>query len=436
VTVLLFLIAPAVLLVTRQRLQPAWQSPTIVVVTLMEVIGVAGYLLNGRLAATGGGTISGELPNGMADRTAVLFAVTATATAVGSALAAFIRPAPDGPRTRLRPVSVDGKHYPRLLMLACAPLVVVLVSIDPTWLLDRPSYLMPPTAGTGLSAFAANVGIGAVAVCGFLAASSRRHRIPAGVITALYAALYFTSATRKLSLIPIAFALGAYVAVMNRRTRLGLAAAAAAAFGMLPIPLYLRGLPRHGLFPYWQAMPGITDSGATWGTALNNVLIAFPITGQTAYASPQITVGQLLTELNPLPGGVAGWYGISRTMRLNAFTPFSGIGEVGNVGWWAVVAVWVGIGVVLAWLDARCHRLMFAGNQVGVACIVGLAGMFAVASVQYNLRAAQRDLVYATVLVLGIEALRRVRAVSPDPVEAPAMGALPGTARPEPALRG
>jgi hypothetical protein len=102
---------------------------------------------------------------------------------------------------------------------------------------------------------------------------------------------------------------------------------------------------------------------------------------------------------------MTGWYEIKSGMRINFNTPFSAVGEVGNLGWLTVLVVWVSIGIILAWMDARCHRLIRKGNRVAAACIVGLAGMFAISALQYNMRNSQRSLIYAAVFILGLQAL-------------------------------
>jgi hypothetical protein len=165
-----------------------------------------------------------------------------------------------------------------------------------------------------------------------------------------------------------------------------------------------------------EILPELSPFTSDWLSILNNVLIAFPIIGATAYGAGTVYASDLLVAINPMPGGSAGWYDISDRMMLNPYTPYSGIGELGNVGWWAVVAFGVGIGVVLAWLEIAVRKNVNAGSHVYPAILLGISGLFALQLIQYTLRSGMRMLLYALLIEIG---RRMLVAVTNKPKAAP-----------------
>lgn len=405
-TLLLFTIPFPVLFLVRYRLRPIFQSPAWVAVLTIWLIGLLGYLMSAALSGAQGATVSGDIGPDLAARTGRLFAATAICLSLGVALAAWLRPAPveaDGIVTG--PVEISPTIQGWILPVSTVPfLIVVFGGGNPMGLLERTDYLSG-AAGGSVSGIAAHVGIGAVAACGYVFARGKgSKRVLAVGLAVAYYLLFFALATRRINVLPLCFALGAYVAVMNRRSKVGMLVAAAMGAATLPVPLYMRGIEHQGLIPYLKALPGLLSSDVSWTDTLNNVLVAFPITALSAFESSPIPLRNLLIELNPAPGNLAGWYQINGSMRLNRYTPFSGVGEVGNLGWFTVAVVWILVGVLLAWMDARCWRLVNDGARIAAACIVGLAGLFAISVVEYNLRNSQRDLIYAVIFIFTLQA--------------------------------
>ncbi|WP_126349980.1 hypothetical protein [Kocuria rosea] len=249
--------------------------------------------------------------------------------------------------------------------------------------------------------------IGSVAILGLLyPRSSHAFKIFIIVALSFYFFLFFGWGSRRIAMLPLLFVIGICIAGVPRNQALRwIAAGCTTSLLFLPIPLYLRNLGDHGIFPYWASLPRILENGPSWIETLNNIMVFFPITAATAYMTSPIPVEHFVIELNPLPGRMTNWYEISSTMGLNFSTPYSGIGELGNMGWAWVVVVWAVVGILLAILDMAAHKALIDNRPVFAAAIIGLCVLFALTVTQYNFRNAQRDLVYAFVVAFFVYVL-------------------------------
>ena len=113
--------------------------------------------------------------------------------------------------------------------------------------------------------------------------------------------------------------------------------------------------------------------------------------------------------LNPLPGVETGWYEISSSHRLNAFTPYPAVGELANVSMVALVLFFLAVGLVFGYFEGRIRRLINDGWQVAAIALFGLLMLFTIFSMQYPLRQASRMIWYAIALDIGIRVLARMR---------------------------
>jgi hypothetical protein len=190
---------------------------------------------------------------------------------------------------------------------------------------------------------------------------------------------------------------------------MAIAVSALLSAAILPIPLYLRGGETHGLLPYLDALSGFDYSGVDWAVTLNNLLIAFPIAGFTAFGVDAIPLHNLWIGLNPLPGEWVGWYEISDSLNLNRWTPYSMVGELANYGVVPLVVTWFIIGMALAALETRVSKYAEQGYPVFAIVVVGLAALFIIQSLQYTVRSSTRMLVYAFIVVAAAELVLYVR---------------------------
>jgi hypothetical protein len=382
----------------RKRVAPALLSPVILVAMSMLLLMAGGVLLYQDVAlAQGGAGVQLVISDALVERTAQLLLLSTSAFLVGAALGLARKPAtrPRIPSARLRlpPVTLS------ILAAACAlPIVYDLATSGIGHLLDRPLYISDAFGG-GSVAIADQLAVAAVVVLGYLAGTWRgAGRAVAVTLAGLYGVLFFAGGSRRLALAPLLFALGIYAAAPGRRSRAGLVVAAGASLYLIPLPLFLRDQARHGLLPYHDRLPAVLLDTSGWDEVGRNVLISFAIIGVTAYVQPHMPLHDLGVSLNPLPGRLVGWYDVAPLHRLNDYTPYGAVGELGNAGSWAVIGYFFVIGLIMAHLDRRVRSLLMNGRTAHALLIVGLVGLFCLFNQQYNLRQSTRMVYYALAL--------------------------------------
>lgn len=392
------LVPVALLYVVRDRLQPVFLSPSWITVLILVGAGGLGYLLRADLAGLGGGGIALVMNEDLARRTVYLFATLAVAVAVGAAIVALFH------RRRERSITIPAPdHHQRILLLAASavPAFAMIIELGPD-LLSRSKYLTG--SGGGLLNGVAQLAVGAVAVVGYLTAAEKGWaRWAAGALGFTYLALFFALSSRRLAIVPLLFAIGLVLALGKRR-RIVMLIGALGTVALLPLPLYLRGLSQYGLFPYLSSLGSFSYGDVNWLLASNNVLLAFPISGYTAFVAPHLPSSWLWIELNPAPGALSGWYGIREFMGLNRATPFSTVGDLGNHGLGTVIAVGVGLGMLLGYFDGRAGHYVRRGQPFVAVGLVAMSAFAAVTALQYSTRTFSRLLLYMLVVdvVVGL----------------------------------
>jgi hypothetical protein len=221
-------------------------------------------------------------------------------------------------------------------------------------------------------------------------------RALAWVLVSGYMAVYFSLASRTLTLIPLLLLIGSFIAGARNRMLLKISVVLFLTALLAPIPLFTRGLGAHGIQPYLAALPSLSYSGDAWLEVLNNTLTGFGIVGETAFSRPPIPREVMLISLTPIGGERAGWYDVAPALRLNYFTPYGALGEMGNAGWLFVVVFAVALGLSLGFIQRSGRYLTgFPVLSAWHLAAVGLTFLFVVQLTQYNLRSEMRLLYYA-----------------------------------------
>lgn len=410
---LIYTAAAGLMLLARRRLAPAPLSPIWMVTAIVVIAGILGQLFAAPLAGAGGASVVIVLPPDVAHQTGLLFGVVALVVAAAGVAVAARKTEPVVIDRQAGGLQLPARARPWLWLFALVPAALFVAAGDLGRLVERASYQPPdPSEIAALGGQAAAV---AAAVLGLLWATSRPvGRIAVAVLLGIYATYSFAIGSRRLALVLPLFALGYYLAKMNKRAAVFLGLSVLAALVLAGIPLYMRELPTHGIVPYAAALPGYFASPSGWRTIANNLLVSFPIAGAVAFAEPPIPGHVLWTQLNPAPGSWTDWPYWAPQLRLNFYTPYSAIGELGNYGWTTLICVTAAIGATLGYLDRRVRAWSARGQHVVVFALVGLSALFAIFCLQYDLRAALRMLVYAVALdVLGRLFLTRRSASCP-----------------------
>lgn len=395
------ILAPLVLLwLVRHRLQIVPLSPVWLIAIVLAAVGAFGYMLAEDLAGlSGGGMVMYIQPEDLA-ATAYIYASAVAAFALGATITTLLRGR--RPRVKLAAIEVSNKTRGWMLVIAIVPVLMIFAALGSA-LIDRDIYLAGGLGLRELYGLGQQLATATIAIVGYvLVSGTRGQRILSGVLLLVYFAMLFSMGSRRIALLPIVLVLGMLMAKPTR-VWLKLAIAGGLAALLLPVPLFLRGSQTHGLIPYLDAVQAYDIGDVDWLTTLNNVLISFPTTAMTAFHTAPLPIEYLFISLNPLPGGMAGWYEISRSMSLNAWTPYSTLGELWNYGPWVAFAVWAGIGVLATILDGHVQKLWEAGLPFISLAIIGLAAVFALQALQYNVRQSSRMILYALIVsIVGL----------------------------------
>ncbi|MGN6656415.1 MAG: hypothetical protein ACTHJ9_13865 [Rhodanobacter sp.] len=420
--VLLLSAAPVVAwLVFRRRLNAVYLSPTLIVSGFLVLIGALGYMLRGFLATLGGrgAGISLTLTDAQASQTLILFMSAAGITVVVSGLAlSAVKPKTEVPRS-LEWELPEPKGI--LVFLAAAVLVGLVWSAGLDQIMMRPTYMFLGK-GSFAGSIGATLGPAMIVVLGYFFAASRGgKRFVTVLLLVGFTVFMFALGSRRFALIPVLFGIGMFLAKNSKRNRIAVLLCAALTAALLPLPLLFRGSAMHGVLPYLEVFSQASPADADWAAALNNVLVSFPIVGASAFDGSRVQTSDIWVSLNPVSGDAAGWYDIAPNLRLNAYTPTAGLGELANVGWIPVVLFFVAAGLVLAWAERRVRRHIANGSHIFAAVILGLSALFVFQMVQYNLRSASRMIVYMMAIEAGLFLIALLfsgkRKVRPHPVK-------------------
>lgn len=389
-----------------------WPIPVLLPVMTFNLVGAAGYYFWDSIRQTAyvGARLPGDL--GLERTGWIYFLAAAAATSVGGCLVFAGRPSDNLARIDLS-VARRLRLTPGPLLLAgIVPLLLLLVGKGNAITYSRTYlYNAGPTiaVSVGNSLSIASIFLLAIAIFAFHGGA----RALAVLSLAGWGVVLFATATRQLALIPGALVLAAAIAPRPQPVRLRIRwilAAGSSTLVLLNLALKLRGgTPGgYGLSPFLAQVtrdPGayfVPDLSAIFG----NLLFAVPLAGfVAAYAYP-ITGHQLGTSLTPLLGGMTDWSIVSKQLRFNIYTPFNAIGELANGGVWLLLVYFAAAGALLAWIDVTSRRRHGLVAFVGSVGIIGLAALFSLDALQYNLRSTTRVLYYGLALLLVVKLAR------------------------------
>lgn len=386
------------LLLIRHRLSPAFLSPVKLVAASYLALAGLGAVLYERVAhAPQGSSIVLDLPASAREATVALLLTAAMAFVAGAAIMSLLAPQKVTMRNvRLTARAQDPRILGVLLLGSLLTLILLIGEVGAANLVSRDTYLAQTSGATLLAGISGQLAVAAILILGFVTATSTGlQRLAALSLLMAYSTTFFALGTRRLALVPLVFALGIYGATFSRRAKLGVVAAALISLYMIRLPLFLRNQPEHGLMPYLGALPDFLDYSAGWDAVAVNILISFGTIGATAFTQNHFPLADLWMALNPLPGRFSGWYEVEPLHRFSEFTPYATVGELGNLGWVALVVYFLFVGVAFGYLDRRVRWLLAHGHQYLGLGITGLAGLFVPFSLQYNMRTSSRFVLYA-----------------------------------------
>lgn len=408
----------ALRLIQRSR-SPVPKIPIIGV----NAVGLFGYLCYNNIAADA--IVSARFAD-IYDLQAVaapIFLVAGAAFACGS-LVLYAATSPKHATSRVKTWTLHLRLPPGIIfVIAVAPLVLLLYGKGSA-IYSAPAYLDHTGPAWALSVGNSLAPISLFGLAIAILAWRGGTRVLAAMTMACWAVVLFSAGTRRIALIPAVFFLALYLVPDRtgapRRVRWPTAVICVyVSIVLIGVALRLRGsdvgvgfVPFLGVVqddPWNFLKPDLAGS-------LGNILFGVPLSGYVASEAPHLSFHALATSITPLPSGLTDWGEIAPTLRVNAFTPYAGIGELANHGWLVLVVFTFGVGVVFAACDAGVRSM----GQWGLAMspvLVGLSLLFTLDFCEYNLRSSTRIVYYCAALTLAFRAihmLTRSRQTSSD----------------------
>ena len=375
-------------------------SPAFSTVTFFSLAGIVGYAVYAHGAYVPGSFF--RVPQSIAEDALSLFAATTWLIAAGAATVHAVGGRPRQSGHGFTPLRFSPSGQTAALAVGALPLAVVLLHVGS--FVDRSGYLF--AARGSLVGVSAQALLAAVGLFGYVAAAAvgLRRALAVALVACSWLAL-FSLGTRGFALAPLTLALGLLFHAPVAKWRVILVACVATVL-LLPVPLFLRNQTSHGLVPYAGALSRMPYDLSAIKYGLGNVFLGLPVSGITAYASPAIPPRDLVIELNPLPGSLAGWNTVQQRLRIASFYPYAGIGELRNFGWPALISYWIAVGLFLGYLGGRVRGWLSRGRrfQMAALLLVALGALFAITMTSYNLRTGTRILWY----MLGFDCLVRL----------------------------
>lgn len=384
-------------------------TPAAVPVLVINAIGVLGFLFFAGLADTA--SVSAQLPTTDTTYTTALKIILLFTLAL--TLGAIVGLASASRNLH----SLHGSRFtanPAVLYFTGSLPLLVLVWGKGSALIEAPYYLdsSGPTSAVLAGMALAPVGILAFAVSLFRADS---RRIIGVMGLTGWSMVLFSIGTRHLALVPGLILLGRLLAVSDQSRRVGVfkvAAVISATTVLLQLPLVLRGtFGGVGLRPFTKRLiadPIILFDFAPQSVA-GNVLFGVPLTGFVA-ESADLDRSDFWTSISPMPSFLTDWPVLSNRLRVNNYTPYSGLGELGAHGWLALLSYAALVGFALAIVHRIISGLPDRVRPTALVLSIALTVLFSIDMLQYNLRSATRLMWYLLVCLVCLRVLLGAKA--------------------------
>jgi hypothetical protein len=229
---------------------------------------------------------------------------------------------------------------------------------------------------------------------------SIRMRVLAALIALGYAALYLGTETRFFGLVVPMLYLGGLLSGRwtTRQRTFGLVITAVMALYMIQIPLALRIQPEHGLVPALTLLR--QNPSILFADPINDILFGAPLSLYVAHEVPALPWHYMVSSLSPLPSSMTDWSTIAPALQLNAYTPYSALGELLNHGWVVLFVVMGALGSVYALLERLVRSS--AASGLGVLILSSVAALAVLRSTEYNLRTFARLAYYVAAVTIVV----------------------------------
>lgn len=170
------------------------------------------------------------------------------------------------------------------------------------------------------------------------------------------------------------------------------------AYFLMHASLYFRSDSQYGLAPYFfklgEAFDSLSDDEykSVWDSFLN-VTFSLPVT-EVTISSAIHEWSHIYIAISPFSGDFAGWYDIAPSRRISEEIPYSALGELYGYSPLALIFYMFSVGAVFSMVE---HELNWSNKRVRgflVLFTFGFCLLFALFTLQYNLRSATRMIYY------------------------------------------
>ncbi|TFB77213.1 hypothetical protein E3O21_10005 [Cryobacterium flavum] len=274
----------------------------------------------------------------------------------------------------------------RTWFLVSVAIAAMLVFAKGEYLFEADSYLQFDRGGTIASVANILTPVSLVAA-GLVAA---RKRILGIAITASLMVIIFGYGSRMLAVAPLLHLLGTHLAGAHVRVRVWISALAASII-LLPIPLFSRTLPVHGLIAYWEGLWSnlSTIYLVTLPASLGNIGFTAPLAAHVSKSAP-IPIEAFFASLDPRLSDGTSWDEWAPILRVHTYIPYSMMGEWANLGLPALFIAMLGWGLVSRACITLTALDRSALGRASMIAVVGLCALSALYSTQYNTRSVNR----------------------------------------------
>jgi hypothetical protein len=162
--------------------------------------------------------------------------------------------------------------------------------------------------------------------------------------------------------------------------------------------VFFRSGSKHGLVGHISQLNQFDFSNIASFFQTNIAASSFAITGFSGVVANKIPFNYFFIEINPLPGGLTGWYEIANTLRFNYYTPYTSIGALYNYSPLLLLLFFALLGVFTRNLVLFQSSDVYLVNNLRYQINVGSVLLFSLLSTQYNLRSSLRILYLAFIL--------------------------------------
>lgn len=162
--------------------------------------------------------------------------------------------------------------------------------------------------------------------------------------------------------------------------------------------IFFRSGSKHGLIGHISQLNQFDFFNIANFFQSNIAASSFAITGFSGVIANKIPFNYFFIEINPLPGGLTGWYEIAHTMRFNYYTPYTSIGELYNYSPLLLFLFFALLGFFTSNLVLFQSSDVYLSKNLRYQVNVGSMLLFSLLSTQYNLRSSLRILYLAIIL--------------------------------------